>query len=540
MEKGAQNEKSQRSQGSLFDRLRFAGLDSTQLDFMRKHRDILLPKIEAGLRDLFVRYQSYPDAARNFESEHQIERLHDLMASHWSVLSDARFDSLYAERVKVLSDAQSKMGLDPRWHIAGHGVVLEHLIAGALAAKWPRSWFSRARKIPKDTEALLQAVVRTVMVDIEIAVSLRFNELRLQHQKALKQQREEIENEAGNVFAGVIGALAAGDLTARVPENVPEAYQQHASMLNTALERLQAGMANTVSGTEKSMALADAASLTAREAAALAGSSAERLTANVKRLEDLTEGVSRNAIKSRHAEEATNQTRKAAERSGEIVGAAINAMSDIETSAEKIGQIIGVIDEIAFQTNLLALNAGIEAARAGDSGRGFAVVAQEVRALAQRSAEAAREIKVLVTETKSQVDDGVQMVGRTQAAFADIVKQVGDINDAVTGIVNDANKHVVGLGESSAEFADIGREAAKGAEISIRAGGQADDLHTVILELGNTIRSFRIAAREPEKLALAPVIKRNRDEPGAEHGGMSEQQLGERVVASAYLAGLGG
>src|SRR4030095_10951240 len=127
-------------------------------------------------------------------------------------------------------------------------------------------------------------------------------------------------------------------------------------------------------------------------------------------------------------------TRAAVEESGEVVGRAISAMADIEQSAEKIGQIIGVIDEIAFQTNLLALNAGIEAARAGESGGGFAVVAQEVRALAQRSGDAAREIKQLVSNTKSQVEAGVERVGRTQDAISSIVEQVRGINDAIAGM----------------------------------------------------------------------------------------------------------
>jgi methyl-accepting chemotaxis protein len=168
-------------------------------------------------------------------------------------------------------------------------------------------------------------------------------------------------------------------------------------------------------------------------------------------------------------------------------------MSDIETSAEKIGEIIGVIDEIAFQTNLLALNAGIEAARAGDSGRGFAVVAQEVRALAQRSADAAREIKTLVSGTKAQVDAGVQKVGRTQEAIGNIVRQVGDINDAISAIANASDDQAAGLGTVTAEVGSLGARVAETSGLARSTGEGADSLQTVILELGQTIREFRIA-----------------------------------------------
>ncbi len=122
-------------------------------------------------------------------------------------------------------------------------------------------------------------------------------------------------------------------------------------------------------------------------------------------------------------------------------------MGGIEKSSQQIGQIIGVIDEIAFQTNLLALNAGVEAARAGDAGRGFAVVASEVRALAQRSAEAAKEIKALISASAQQVGSGVKFVGETGEALSRIVAQVAEINSAVGEIASAAQEQATGLAE---------------------------------------------------------------------------------------------
>jgi methyl-accepting chemotaxis protein len=210
-------------------------------------------------------------------------------------------------------------------------------------------------------------------------------------------------------------------------------------------------------------------------------------------LEVIAGSVRNGALESRAAEKAAASTRAAAEESGQVVGRAISAMADIEQSAEKIGQIIGAIDEIAFQTNLLALNAGIEAARAGESGRGFAVVAQEVRALAQRSAEAAREIKTLVTTTKSQVDAGVQMVGRTQDSIGSIVRQVTDINASIAAIASHTGEHAASLDTVTGAVKALGGQVADNAASAQRAAEGADQLHTVILELGQTIREFRIA-----------------------------------------------
>ena len=487
--------------GSLRDRLRFAGLDSGECDLVRRYRPMLQPLVQAGLRDLFGRFQSFPDAAENFESDRQLDRLHDLMASHWDVLTDARFDSLYAERVKVLTDAESKMGLDPRWHMAGHAVVLEHLVRGLMAEADGRGWLPASRKRAREIREVIAAVTRLASVDGEIAVSLRFNELRRDHRQDLKNARRDAENDARRVFGEIAAALRDRDLTIRIGTDVPEAFADIAEGLNEAIDRLRDGFTALADRSATADVQLRGLSGRARDLAGSAATGAETLRSTIGALGELTERVRSNAGTTRAAETASTATRKAAEESGEIVGKAIAAMAGIEASAEQIGQIIGVIDEIAFQTNLLALNAGIEAARAGDSGRGFAVVAQEVRALAQRSADAAREIKTLVTGTKSQVDAGVEMVARTQQAIGAIVEQVKTIHGAIAGIASETGEQASGLDSVSRTIGEVGNHFARQADEAARAGAEADTLHTVILELGHTIREFRIQRQEAERRA---------------------------------------
>ncbi|WP_413710984.1 globin-coupled sensor protein [Rhizobium sp. Rhizsp82] len=491
--------------GSLRDRLRFAGLDAAQCELVRRHRPLLETELKSGLRDLFQRFQAFPDAASNFQNDRQLDRLHDLQSSHWDVLTDARFDSLYAERVKVLSDTQSKMGLDPRWHVAGHGVMLEHIISGLASDLAGKPLLPGAKRRAKEISEMMTAIIRLVMVDVEIAVSLRFNALRASQGRVLSEQREKDKADIARIFGDVIDGLAARDLTVRAPVEADGAHAELAAALNAALDAVQTEFVGISDRTQKAELSTRSLSEASKNFAGHAAGHAGELQSSAAALQAIAESVRQGATGSRAAEQAAASTRVAAEESGAVVGRAITAMADIEQSAEKIGQIIGAIDEIAFQTNLLALNAGIEAARAGESGRGFAVVAQEVRALAQRSADAAREIKTLVTTTKAQVDAGVQMVGRTQDSIGSIVRQVTGINEAIAAIAVNTGEHAASLDAVTGEVKSLSAGVAANANAARHSADGADHLHTVILELGQTIREFRIARENAQPARREPV-----------------------------------
>ena len=248
-------------------------------------------------------------------------------------------------------------------------------------------------------------------------------------------------------FGTGLERLADGDLTYRVNDDLPEQYEALRTNFNGAMAKLQDTMKVIVgnadgirSGSrEITNASDDMARRTEQQAAGLEETAAA--------LEEITATVKRTAEGAQEARQVVAAAKVDAESGGQVVGKAITAMGAIEQSSSQISQIIGVIDEIAFQTNLLALTAGVEAARAGEAGRGFAVVAQEVRALAQRSAEAAKEIKALITSSTEQVSAGVDLVGQTGKALHSILEQVSRINGVVGEIAASAKEQATGLDE---------------------------------------------------------------------------------------------
>jgi methyl-accepting chemotaxis protein len=220
-------------------------------------------------------------------------------------------------------------------------------------------------------------------------------------------------------------------------------------------------------------------------------------------LDEITAAVRKTAQGAEAARNVVSTAKLDAEHSGAVVHDAIAAMSKIETSSQEITQIIGVIDEIAFQTNLLALNAGVEAARAGESGRGFAVVAQEVRALAQRSADAAKEIKTLISVSTEQVGSGVDLVGQTGAALDRIVSQVVQLDSSVREIAASAQEQATGLQQINSAINHMDQTTQQNAAMVEESTAASHALSQETEELARLVARFEIGAEaaSPRRMA---------------------------------------
>jgi methyl-accepting chemotaxis protein len=239
--------------------------------------------------------------------------------------------------------------------------------------------------------------------------------------------------------------LARGDLTYRVREDWAGEYRKIQDDFNGAIDQLHETLKSIAESTrevsnaasEISASTTDLSQRTEEQAASLEETSAS--------MEEIAATVKKNAENARHADTLTRETRAVADRGGQVVSEAVSAMARIEESSRRIADIISVIDEIARQTNLLALNAAVEAARAGEAGRGFAVVASEVRSLAQRSSQAAKDIKELITDSSGQVQDGVALVNKAGQSLAEITQSVRQVADIVADIANASSEQASGL-----------------------------------------------------------------------------------------------
>ena len=310
--------------------------------------------------------------------------------------------------------------------------------------------------------------------------------------EAEKVRASQEQAEAMRRLGEGLKSLASGDLRIRLDDSFSAQYAQIRSDFNEAVDKLKETMQAVVTSTsaiqsgthEISTASDDLSRRTEQQAASLEETAAA--------LDEITATVRKSAESARHAREVVASADQDAKKSAVVVRQAVEAMDAIAKSSGQIGQIIGVIDEIAFQTNLLALNAGVEAARAGDAGRGFAVVASEVRALAQRSADAAKEIKALISTSTTQVDFGVKLVAETGKSLERIIAQVTEINGVVAEIAAGALEQATGLQQVNTAMNQMDQSTQQNATMVEESTAASHSLSQETTQLSALIDRFQL------------------------------------------------
>ncbi|WP_332697302.1 methyl-accepting chemotaxis protein [Bosea sp. (in: a-proteobacteria)] len=363
---------------------------------------------------------------------------------------------------------------------------------------------ARALVVFRDS-ALMKQQVEAEKVEAEAEATDQRRAADTQRSLNEAQRSEEAQKQA--VVVEALGAglerLTEGDLTYRIDVAFSAEYAKLKQDFNAAIAHLEETMRQIATNTESMKAGAGEISQAADDLASRTEQQASSVEETATALDQLTATVRQTAEGARQASQATTQVKGEAEQSGQIVREAVAAMGGIEKSSEEISQIVGVIDEIAFQTNLLALNASVEAARAGDAGKGFAVVASEVRALAQRSADAAKEIKGLITASSVEVEKGVALVGQTGTALARMSGEITRATSLVAEIASAAQEQATGLQEVNTAVNEMDQATQQNAAMAEQSTAASQALAQEADRLAALVSRFKLGGDVTALKAMA-------------------------------------
>jgi methyl-accepting chemotaxis protein len=484
----------------LNERLQFVDLDTRQRDALKRALPTISASLDGALDTFYRKARATPETARFFSSEAHIQSAKGRQVKHWELIGSANFDTQYVDAVTTIGKTHARLGLEPRWYIGGYALILEAIVESVIA-KHLEGFLYRKKAAALGGE--ITAIVKAALVDMDYAISVYLEALQEEREKseAERQARNAEQEEALSALDASLTRLAGGDLTAGISKPLAPQFEGLRSNFNSAIAKLDDTLGAIVTAADDAAgnsgelvhATDDMAKRTEQQAASLEETAAA--------VEEITT-ISREAAG--RAEEARRVVRSAteeAERSGEVVEQAVGAMSAIQDSSGRITQIIGVIDQISFQTNLLALNAGVEAARAGEAGKGFAVVAQEVRELAQKSAEAAKEIKALIDKSFADVQLGVSLVNRTGEALHHIGEQVVHINAHIDAIASSAREQSAGIAEINTAVGSMDQMTQQNAAMVEETNAATHNLMQVSTTLKGLVDRFVVSAERSERPA---------------------------------------
>lgn len=486
------SEPADQKQDSLEHRLDFIGLSKTKLDSIRHVSTVISEIMPRALDDFYCKITADPRTARFFTSPAIVTHAKQRQLKHWELIASGQLDATYVDAVTAVGRTHARLGLEPRWYIGGYALILERVIEALIDSTLKGALLSRRRQSLKEA---ISPVILAALLDMDYAISVYLEVLDAAREKAEQEKLAErlSQDRALNALEQALDLLRQGDLTSEVGEELSENFASLRDNYNNAIGALSMTLSQIVAlGQEASLAADgmatssdDLAQRTERQAAAL-----EQTAAALGQINSIAQQA---YVHAEQVQEVVSSSAEEARESAQIVERAVIAMSAIEQSSQKMTQIIGSIDEIAFQTNLLALNAGVEAARAGDQGKGFAVVAQEVRELAQRTSSAAKDIKTLIEKSSQDVRQGVELVNTAGKALSSIGAKVGDIDTYMSAVARSAREQSLGLNEISSAIASLDAITQQNSAMVDHNSASASTVSERMGQLSTLISAFRIS-----------------------------------------------
>ncbi|MDB5586661.1 MAG: globin-coupled sensor protein, partial [Devosia sp.] len=489
----------------LQSRLDFIGLDAAARARLAQSQPHISKHLEPALSAFYDKLAAVPAVASFFSGRPQMDRAKGKQVGHWQAMASGQFDDAYLQASTKVGLVHARIGLEPRWHIGGYGLVLETLVRGVvhdLMAELvapQKGGFGRTK--PLDPAAVLAGsdaiavvvtdMIKATLLDIDIGVSAYFDKL-TSDAKASEDAAAAKINRAVTLTGAVLKDVAAGELRSRIEEAFEPEFQQIKDDTNAVVEQLATIVAQ-LQTTSRSLKTAtgeilaganDLSDRTTRQAATI-----EETTAAV---DQLSSAVMDNAKRATTASGKALAVSRSATEGGAVMEQANGAMAAIETSSSKISNIIGLIDDIAFQTNLLALNASVEAARAGEAGKGFAVVAVEVRRLAQSAASASAEVKVLIEQSAKEVSGGTRLVAEAAAKLHDISQAVQDNSHLMLDIFAASRDQSSAIGEVTTAVRQMDEMTQHNAALVEETNAAIEQTENQASELDQIVEVFKL------------------------------------------------
>jgi len=466
-----------------------------------------MQKLAAAQGEGFVHYQYPKPGASMDQPSPKISFVKFFAPWRWTIGTGVYLDDLNA---RIRSELMLGVGLAvaltlfigafASWilfglsrRLAGLGATMGRLSAGDLEAKLPPvegddeiDRMTAAVHVFQDSaraRARLEANAESTRRDAESSRA-SFDSERAERERKLEA--------ATNALGLGLERLADGDLSYRIETPFETRLDKLRVDFNSALEKLRQTMAAVRENADGLKVGVDEIASASDNLSARTEQQAASLEETAAALDEITSQLKSAAQGAKDASTLVATTNNDAKEGAVVVKRAVDAMAAISNSSQQIAQIIGVIDEIAFQTNLLALNAGVEAARAGDAGRGFAVVASEVRALAQRSADAAKEIKTLIAASTVQVESGVELVTDTGGSLERIIKRVSEINSVVAGISEGAQQQASGIQQVNIAINEMDQATQQNATMAEQSNAASRSLTQDTTRLAELIGQFNL------------------------------------------------
>ncbi|WP_165222836.1 globin-coupled sensor protein [Affinirhizobium pseudoryzae] len=477
----------------LNERLDFAGLNEPARRVLSEMQPLIRQAIGPALDDFYDKAKKHPHTASFFSSAGHIAHAKARQEQHWAAIASGKYDASYVDAVSTVGRTHARLGLEPRWYIGGYTLILEGIIKAVVASEL--KGFLHAKKA-KTVEEKISAVVKAALIDMDYAISVYLDELAAARKK-IEDERQKAALEQETALAALDRALrnlSDRNLNFRMTEQLSDGFSRIKSNYNESITELNGAMLEIRGAVAQVLAEIGSISGATDDMAKRTEQQASALEQTAAAIEEITTISASAAQRTAEVQTVVRESAEEAVRSGKVVEEAISAMGQIEGSSQKMTQIIGAIDEIAFQTNLLALNAGVEAARAGEQGKGFAVVAQEVRELAQRSAAAAKEIKELIDQSAADVNRGVDLVNRTGKALVTIGDRVNTISEHISWIAQSAREQSSGIDEINAAIRSIDQITQRNAALTEETNASTQNLAGISSGLSELLSRFKTSS----------------------------------------------